>query len=373
MNKDYDVIILGAGPAGSCCALALKDSGLKVALIDKSQFPRNKTCGDAIPGPSLKTLKQLLGETLATKELTSFELKQQITSSHLFSTKGSRIEINWKTEAYNSSRFAFDNFLLNLVKKHTKTSIYEGVGIKEIEKSEHKIYLKGKTIDTSFNCKFLVGCDGANSIVAKTFTKKPKPQLVAGIAIRQYYENIKTSPKTNEFYALEGFQGYFWIFPLKGNLYNVGLGLIGENLDSKAKKELKKVLQDTIENNSLISGKFKNAKPTSKIEGFKLPAGGKKRSISGERFILTGDAANLIDPLQGHGIDKAMKSGMIAAVQIEKCFQQNDFSSNFISEYDTIVSKIIAKELKRNLRLMNILKKFPWLLSLLFLFLKKRS
>ena len=62
MNKDFDVVIIGAGPAGTSCALALRKSGLKVALLDKRKFPRDKTCGDAIPGPTHRYLKEILSE-----------------------------------------------------------------------------------------------------------------------------------------------------------------------------------------------------------------------------------------------------------------------------------------------------------------------
>ncbi len=59
-QKEYDVIIVGAGPAGSVCALSLKDSGLKVALIDQYIFPRDKICGDALPGPCLNNISKLV-------------------------------------------------------------------------------------------------------------------------------------------------------------------------------------------------------------------------------------------------------------------------------------------------------------------------
>lgn len=137
MSKNYDIAIIGAGPAGTSCALALRNSGLKVALIDKSKFPRDKTCGDAIPGPSLKFLKEIQKDFIT--DLQGFEDKHKIKSSILYLANGESLEINWKTDAYNSRRFHFDEFLLNQVKKHTKVSIYEGIRIKTITREEQKL------------------------------------------------------------------------------------------------------------------------------------------------------------------------------------------------------------------------------------------
>jgi len=75
----YDIIIIGAGPAGTACALALRESGLRVALVDKSTFPRDKTCGDAIPGPTLKVLRKLLPDS--DEIFDQFAEKQRIQSS----------------------------------------------------------------------------------------------------------------------------------------------------------------------------------------------------------------------------------------------------------------------------------------------------
>ncbi len=141
MKKHYDIAIIGAGPAGTSCALALKTSGLSVALIDKSNFPRNKTCSDAIPGPTLKFLNQIHEPSV--EEFNRFEYKQQIKSSILYLANGDSMDIEWKGKAYNSQRISFDNFLLDQVKKHTETSIYEGIRIKDIYKKEGKIFITG--------------------------------------------------------------------------------------------------------------------------------------------------------------------------------------------------------------------------------------
>ena len=99
------------------------------------------------------------------------------------------------------------------------------------------------------------------------------------------------------------------------------------------------------------------------IKGFGLPLGSRFIKLSGERFMLCGDAGSLIDPLQGHGIDKAMLSGKLAAEQAIRCFEKGDFSAEFIKEYDRKVYKKLGAEFRRNYWALKIFTRFPMLLN----------
>ncbi|MCH8903247.1 MAG: geranylgeranyl reductase, partial [Bacteroidetes bacterium] len=143
------------------------------------------------------------------------------------------------------------------------------------------------------------------------------------------------------------------------DLFNVGLGF---NKKQDQHIDQQKFLS-LIRTDPVLSPKFKSAELMSEVIGFRLPLGGEEYKISGERFMLAGDAAYLIDPLQGHGIDKAMISGVLAAAQAEKCIKQNNFSAEFMKTYDREVYKKVGKELKRSLKLMKMLHKNPWMLE----------
>src|SRR5580693_6467792 len=103
----YDVAIIGAGPAGCSCALALKDSGLKVALLDKQSFPRDKVCGDAIPGRAIKTLKSI--DPAYETAFRAFSKKCETKSTSFF-YKGRQLTFNWVGNAYTCARMDFDDF-----------------------------------------------------------------------------------------------------------------------------------------------------------------------------------------------------------------------------------------------------------------------
>src|ERR1044072_5269738 len=104
MIKKYDVVIVGAGPAGCACALALKDANLKVAILDKQSFPRDKVCGDAIPGRAVKTLKQISPEFA--EAFKNFP-KKYLTQKTEVSFKGRSMNFYWKNEAYTCARMDF--------------------------------------------------------------------------------------------------------------------------------------------------------------------------------------------------------------------------------------------------------------------------
>ncbi|RLD37685.1 MAG: NAD(P)/FAD-dependent oxidoreductase, partial [Bacteroidetes bacterium] len=98
----YDIAIIGAGPAGCAAALGLGKSGLKVALIDKDRFPREKACGDAIPGPAISTLEKAF--PFFQDEFFNLKKKHRIRSSSIILNNGRPIDYYWKLPAYNIKR-----------------------------------------------------------------------------------------------------------------------------------------------------------------------------------------------------------------------------------------------------------------------------
>ncbi|MFT4522404.1 MAG: geranylgeranyl reductase family protein [Bacteroidia bacterium] len=361
MNQHFDVLIIGGGPAGASCALALRNSGLKVAIVDKGIFPRDKTCGDAIPGPSLKILRKILGTHAL--DLSAFHQKTHVRTSSIYPQSGKRIDIHWKAEAYNAKRIDFDDFLFNLVKQDAQTKIFEGLTIQSLTRSD-VITCKIKDSEDTFSADVVVGADGANSVVYRTFFKEDKTPASDGFAVRAYYTNVDCPAHTNAFFLLNSIRGYFWIFPLGNNQFNVGIGFMKRD-KSNQKLNIKKTFEEIIHSNEVIAPKFIKSTKASDILGFKLPLGGRPRRISQERVVLTGDAAHLIDPLQGHGIDKAMESGRLAAIHIKNCFETKQFSAEFMSKYDDEVNQTIGQDLRRNQKVMSMLYRFPWLFPLL--------
>lgn len=357
----YDILILGAGPAGCSAALALKNSGLKVALVDKAKFPRHKTCGDAIPGPTLKALRQVIPDF--DTELKQLELKQSIKHCHIVAPNNKTINIDWQAEAYNSPRESFDNFLFTQVKKHTNTEIFEGFEAHEISRENSVWSLKERHSDKVLQAKLLIGCDGANSVLVRQMDQQPIDRDRHCTAVAAYYTGINSDDLTNKFYLFKNYlPGYFWVFPVGNNTFNVGFGIVSSQA-AKHNIKLREVMDSIIATEPNVKPLFANAEKVSDVKGFGLPIGGKETPISGEGYMLCGDAASLIDPLQGHGIDKAAYSGIFAAQQAINSFEENNFTTEFIKAYDQKVYTKYGAELKRNYQLMRMLNKQPWVVN----------
>ena len=359
----YDVIIVGAGPAGCACALSLRNAGLKVALFDKKSFPRDKICGDAIPGRAIKTLQNISPEFA--EEFRKFHNKYKTIKTRV-SYKQQFLEFNWVGEAYTCARIEFDNFLFSLVKYKTSTDIFVNKSIESVLVKGNKVVITDKEKKT-FESKIIIGADGAQSIIAKQLANRTIDRNHHVGSVRAYYKNVSnTISNTTEIYFNKKFlPSYLWVFPLPDNKANVGFGMLSSTI-SKKKVNIKNTFYEFIKQDAELTERFKNAEQTSDLEGFGLPLGSRRVKISGDNFLICGDAASLIDPASGDGIGNAMLSGKLAAEQIIKSFGKDDFSEKHHKNYDKYLFKVIGKELKQHYKAQRFGSKMPFLLDVLF-------
>ena len=145
------------------------------------------------------------------------------------------------------------------------------------------------------------------------------------------------------------------------NMANVGIGVSSNDIKNK-KIILKNQLEKIIKENPSLSERFKEAKQIGKYEAWGIPVGLKKRKISGNRFLLIGDAASLVDPFTGEGVGNALRSGRIAATHLLSCFRLKQFDEKFNQNFDQLIYAKMGKELKISRTLLN-LSKHAWFLN----------
>lgn len=362
--REFDVVVVGAGPGGTTCALALKDSGLKVAIIDKCDFPRDKVCGELMHRKTVETITSIIPAFDQEFKKYPKTLVLKRTKMHY---KGKTVTYNWEGESYTCPRIHFDNFLLNKVKEAGNISIFTNTTPDKFITDESGVTITLKNSDHTFRAKVIIGADGVNSVVAKQLANKTINKEHYLGAVRTYYSNITDlQSNTSEIFFNSKFHlNCLWVFPVEGGQANVGFGLLSSDI-SKKKINLKEAFYQYFKIDKDLEEKFKNAKQEGALEGFGVSLGSVMGTVSGNRFLLIGDAASLTNPISGTGMGNAVVSGKLAADQVKECFRQQNFSASFIHAYDELLDKHIYKELVASYKATRFLSGIPFILDILF-------
>jgi menaquinone-9 beta-reductase len=365
-NSDhYDVIIVGAGPAGCACAMALKNSGLRVAIIDKHQFPRDKVCGDAIPGRAIKFLHEI--DPQFAQRLAAFAEKLP-TRSTLCYYNNKKLDFTWTLEAYTVTREHFDNFLFTNLKNSTDIHTLEGIAVSDIVRSANGYTIIAKDSNKRYECTMLIGADGINGVTAKKLTARQMDRKHHVAGVRAYYSGVSDMEDTctEVYFDKKYLPGYFWVFPIKGGMVNAGMGILSDMV-VRNKINVKNAFYDFIDRSPVLKEKFKNAQLVGTLQGCGLPMGSRWVNMCGDHFLLVGDAASLIDPVSGDGIGNAVLSGKLAAEQVKQCFANNDFSAAFVKNYNHILYKRAGADMRRKTKVLKTMARMPFLFNAAFI------
>lgn len=363
--RDCDVMIIGGGPAGASTALSLRRHALSVMLVDKGVFPRDKTCGDAL---SVDVINQL--NALSPTLLQKFETLTEKVAAHgvrVIAPNGNHVDIPFKPgkngySGYVCRRNDFDNLLFDEVRAGNHVTAVERCEVKDIVRSAE--HLTVSTSNGIVRTKIVVGADGAHSVVKRKLTSSRIDPALHSAGLRRYYQHVTGFNEGNfiELYFLPGIlPGYLWVFPLPGQRANVGIGMLSAAV-SAGRVNLAETLEHALTSHPLLKGRFRNAVALERPHGHGLPLGNFNRPISGERFILTGDAASLIDPFSGEGIGNAIRSGRFAAQQVAECFRCNDFSALQMSRYDSEMKRMLKNEFRVSHTMLRLCK-HQWLFN----------
>ena len=330
MNRDYDVIVVGAGPGGSTTARFCAQAGLKTLLIEKERLPRYKPCGGCL---SIKTV-HLLGFDL------SPVLENIIYGVHFTYCLKDHFSIRSEQPiAFLVMRDRFDQFL---VKKALEkgAEILEGERVERVEEKGHWVEVE-LARGEKLRCEHLIGADGARSVVTKSLSLWPPKSDRDGIGLESEipFQSAVNFPKEDFHHIHLDFgrtpSGFGWIFPKRKGL-SVGIG--GMFIDV-GKTNLHQRFINFLNGLSYI-----NKGEAGKVMGHPLPSFyDEGQRVSQGRVLLVGDAGYLIDPLTGEGIYYAIRSGMLAAEAIIQSKEKGVSPSDL---YQTAVRVGIFENLK---------------------------
>ena len=349
-NKQFfDVVIIGAGPSGSNAAISYKklNPDLKIALVDKAIFPRDKSCGDAFGPGVISALKRFGNEHI-------LEDEPEVVSTTLFGPKNIGIQ-NYIPEVKNKEdsivyvipRLDLDNRILNLAKEE-EVETFEGYRFSKFFNNEESVSVeieneaKEKYI---LEAKLLVGADGANSRVRKSLNLKQNSDWNKAIAIRAYID----SPNYLEIFKertlmfeinVSAIKGYAWAFPSKGDLLNIGIG-VPLSVFKKEKMDIKNLLDEfvkTLESRGVIVENLRMEK------SFMLPFASSRPKLGHNRVALIGDAGSMINPMSGEGIFYGMEAGFLLANATHQLINEGGSVLNKgITKYEKVFNKRFGK------------------------------
>lgn len=332
---ESDVIVVGAGPAGSVLAFLLAKRGLSVLLVEKETLPRYKPCGGGIP---LKTLRSLPVDVSPVLEL---EARWGILS---YSGR-QMLRVPLKDFGWLVMRDRLDYFLVQEAVK-AGVRLVDGLSVYRVEEEDGRVTVyTGK--DTCY-ARMVVGADGVNSKVAACRgllkNRESGVSLEAEIEVPPATLSEHGATVLFDFGALE--QGYGWIFPKRDHL-SVGVFLSRSGSSGNMKRQLEQFIarQEILRGCRVLS-----------MHGHRIPLGGAFHPLHSGRTLLVGDAANLADAWIGEGIYHAVRSARIAAEEIPAILESSPFDA---SRYTKRIHAEIVSELKAARRFARLVYNYP--------------
>jgi geranylgeranyl reductase family protein len=329
----YDVIIVGAGPAGASCAFFLARNGLKVLVLEKDRFPREKVCGDCLTPTGVELTRELEVYPELLKKGVPIKGVRIITGTNtvnttLFKTAG-------LTNGLVVKRFDLDHLLLKNAEK-AGAEIRENAEVVDVT-SEADFsctvkYIAGGKTYVEKSRYAVIACGGGTPLLSKSIKIAYDCYRAVGVAVRGYFELKGSAGEFMELLAQpEHWPALGWIFPAGSNLVNAGIGFYLSEKRKIRDRTLSKAMQTFIQRGWHSSRTLKNASLLGQVKARRLCMGGIKRKPVINNIFLIGEAAGLVNPFTGEGIAHAMLSGKLAGISIFEAIEKGrdfDFAAN---------------------------------------------
>jgi geranylgeranyl reductase family protein len=315
-HLDADVVVVGAGPAGAATATWLARAGLDVLLVEKKAFPRDKVCGDFLSPTALW-------------ELAALGVDEQLVAARTNAVSGAALYLDGDLlidAALPGSacvgrivpRLELDAWIAQaavragtrLLERHTLSRlVHEGTNM--------ALDVQGpRGVSRRLRARLVVGADGSSSQVARILRGHGHPRSDCIVAVRAYYEGVRGRADDADLcFSAESFPGYAWVFPTGEGTANVGVGMVVQTRPPHDRR-LKSLLAQLTAEDPALRRRLDGARRVGSVVGWPLATYSPGLQVVGDGVLLVGDAAGLINPLNGEGIQYALASARWAAEAI---------------------------------------------------------
>ena len=346
----HDVVVVGAGPAGSSCGYWLADAGWDVVVVEKKTFPREKTCGDGLT-------------PRAVRQLADMGLEGALAGSHRYAGLrafgfGHCIEMPWPEHpnfpdyGYTITRHDLDGLVAERAAKAGATLLQgtEVVGVVADEAAAAvgplptlegvTVKEKGVAGTRTVKGRHVVVADGSNSRVGRMLGTTRRRDLPLGMALRGYYRSERhDDPFIESHLDIRDLDdnvvpGYGWIFPMGDGTVNVGVGLL--STEARWKGINTSTLMDTFVGYAPASWGLGPESSEGPPTGGKLPMGLSVGPRVGGNVIVAGDAGGAINPFNGEGISYGYETGRLAAAALGRALTGDGHEA--LADYDAALT-----------------------------------
>ena len=348
----FDVIVVGAGPAGSTAAKLLGEAGASTLLLDKSAFPRDKPCGGGISARLLNRFPYLEA-ALATIPV------NRVNKVYLESPAGYSVDYQSGDPLYLMiRRCEFDNLLFSMARPRVEFHAPALVRKVDVRAGDAIVTAEVAGDAKEYTCKLLIGCDGANSIVARgAGLRSGSPQAEYAIDMMEetpYSElNFAERDRMYVYYRIRSHYGYGYVFPKTGHV-NLGVGFKLDYYLSQLRGghyRHHQAFVGDLASKGLISGTSNRTN----FRAFPLPISGPLPRTYSDRVMLSGDAGGFVNALTAEGIYYAMVSGEHAARTAISLLKARDQTARQLSRYQESWKQEIGVELEKSVAFQKLL------------------
>jgi geranylgeranyl reductase family protein len=331
-----DLIVVGAGPAGSSAAKMAGNLGLETLLIEKERFPRYKPCGGAVTEQGLSYL--------------GFDLPSDLCEATVIAARvhygGRSIEARREQPiARMVNRSHFDAYLLEKARE-SGVSVSLGERVLGLEEQDEAVQVF--TDQGVYRAGFVLVAEGAQGVLKHHVRRRDRKDEYGVCLVTEVPGNEEATSRfaqdAIDIHFGIGGMGYGWVFP-HGEYYSVGIGGLASSISRP-----REIMLEFLRGNGFDGRQ--------RLRGHVIPVGGIRRTLGSSRVLLTGDAAGFMDSFTGEGIAYAIRSGQLAAEVISRAMS-HEGQHKLPQDYETTCDEEFGSNLRYSLLLARLMHRFP--------------
>ncbi len=241
-------------------------------------------------------------------------------------------------------RRQLDAWVLDAARRAGAT-VLDGRKVTMVEPAPDAVTVQGHSAagPWQLRTRLLLGADGSNSAVARALRGSPPPSHDRILAVRAYFDDVDGPADQGDIYLCsDSFPGYHWLFPAGGGRANVGVGMLHSTYPNSS-RNLRELLLRLIARDTAMQHRLRGARMRGKVLGCPLTTYNPRLPLVGDRVLLLGDAAGLINPLNGEGIQYALQSARWAADVAAGCLSSDRLDAASLESYERWVHRSLRK------------------------------